>query len=365
VAPLARPRCSQTEERTSGVVLLLRDMRGVSRRRGTFVALMLVAPSACSLLVPTGGLTGGGGDGSPGNDASTLLLDEGPPPGDTSPARTAPDDAVAADTGGAVAADTGGAVAADTGGAPDARVDTGIAGDDGAPDSPTCTPVLNGLIGHWTMDVSTISGTSLADTSGNHYDGTLVGFAPPETAPGQFGDALVYPVASDAYVHVPVLPLDTTAGGVNTISMWFYRNGQNVNDVLALLPNSPRYDLWLTSNPGGAGTDTFLCINTGHNDCIGVEDDTLLDRWVHVVVVFVNGPTGQGKLYIDGQSRPATCLTSAGFASCTESAVAAAPVDLGGETDFYFHGMIDDVRIYDRALGAGEVSALYAGTACP
>jgi hypothetical protein len=33
-------------------------------------------------------------------------------------------------------------------------------------------------------------------------------------------------------------------------------------------------------------------------------------------------------------------------------------VIFGGQTNFNFHGMLDDVRIYNRALTASEVSAL-------
>jgi len=44
---------------------------------------------------------------------------------------------------------------------------------------------------------------------------------------------------------------------------------------------------------------------------------------------------------------------------------AATPVELGGESDFPFHGMLDEVRIYNRALIASEVSTLYGGMACP
>ena len=54
-----------------------------------------------------------------------------------------------------------------------------------------------------------------------------------------------------------------------------------------------------------------------------------------------------------------------GFASCGASPTVAAPVIFGGQTNFNFHGMLDDVRIYNRALTASEVSALYQGTACP
>jgi hypothetical protein len=44
---------------------------------------------------------------------------------------------------------------------------------------------------------------------------------------------------------------------------------------------------------------------------------------------------------------------------------AALPVELGGESDFPFHGMLDEVEIFNRALTASEVSTLYNGMACP
>ncbi len=96
--------------------------------------------------------------------------------------------------------------------------------------------------------------------------------------------------------------------------MWFYRSSGSapvVDDVLVLLPNAPRYDLWLTSERTDGGE--FLCINTGRDDCFGVEATNLLDRWVHVAAVFANGPIAEGVLYIDGQESAAACLTSAGF----------------------------------------------------
>ncbi len=259
-------------------------------------------------------------------------------------------------------------------GVPLASVDGGVDGvadattssDGGVDDSASeaidasCVSVASGLIGHWTMDLASISGTRLSDTSGNQNDGTLVGFPASPTAPGRFGEALVYPASGMAYVHVPVLGLEPAPGRMNTVSLWFYRSGNNVDDILALLPNLPRYDLWLTGDAGN-----YLCINTGRGECVGIEDDNLRDRWVHVVAIFANGPTSQGALYVDGEDRNATCIADAGFSSCGVTGNVGAPIDLGGETDFFFRGMLDEVRIYDRALDAGEVTALYKGTVCP
>ena len=246
--------------------------------------------------------------------------------------------------------------------APDATADADAdAPADAASEAMGCISITAGLLAHWTMDANSISGTRLADSSGNGNNGTLTGFPTPATAPGRFGDALSYPAASNAYVLVPTIALNQTAGGANSVSLWFYRSG-TVSDVLINLPELPRYDLWLTG-----GTGDFLCINTGHsNDCFGVQDNSLLGRWVHVVAVFSNGPTTKGSLYIDGQDRNPACLAGTNnFGGCNFSATAAPPVSLGGQTGYYFHGLLDDVRIYNRALTAAEVSDLYNATACP
>jgi hypothetical protein len=83
------------------------------------------------------------------------------------------------------------------------------------------------------------------------------------------------------------------------------------------------------------------------------------------VAIFANGSTSGSALYIDGQNRDAACVADAGFSACDVTGAAAAPVYFGGESDFFFHGMLDEVRIYGRALDPAEVMALYDGTACP
>ncbi len=210
------------------------------------------------------------------------------------------------------------------------------------------------------MDAASISGVRLVDSSGNHNDGALVGFSQTPSAPGRFDEALTYPGLGTAYVRVPQLALNQTPGGVNSVSMWFFHPiGRISSDVLVLLPDAPRLDLWFAGSKD-------LCINTGSGDCWGIEDNTLVGRWVHVVAIFVNGPSTKGNLYVDGQSRSLVCVAGRGFQICDgRSATAGSPVILGGESDYPFHGMLDEVRIYNRALSASEVSALYTGTACP
>jgi hypothetical protein len=230
-------------------------------------------------------------------------------------------------------------------------------------DSRSCVPITSGLLGHWTMDNATIHGTQLTDMSGNQNNGTLVGFPTPATVSGKFGQALAYPSSSTAYVNIPTLALDQSPGATNSVSLWYYRGtSPSISDVLVLMPDSPRYDLWV----GQESSSYFLCVNTGSGDCYGVQNSTLHDRWVHVVAMFWNGPTVQSSLYVDGQNASPACLSGPGFSgSCNVQRTVAAPVVLGGQHDFMFHGLLDEVRIYNRGLTAREVTALYEGTVCP
>jgi concanavalin A-like lectin/glucanase superfamily protein len=227
-------------------------------------------------------------------------------------------------------------------------------------DSSSCVPITSGLLGHWTMDRSSVNGTQLIDSSGHGNNGTLVGFPTPATvAGGKFPQVLAYP-SSGADVNIPTLALDQSPGGINSVSLWYLRGSNaSVDDILVFMPQSKRYDLWLTQTSA-----LFLCIDTGGNDCYGVQDSTLLDRWVHVVAMFSNGPSVQSRLYIDGTNANPTCQSS-GFAPCNAQITATAPVLLGGPSPFYFQGWLAEVRIYNRALMASEVTALYNGTACP
>jgi hypothetical protein len=235
-----------------------------------------------------------------------------------------------------------------------------------AQDSGSCVPITSGLLGHWTMDNTTLNGTQLTDTSGNGNNGTLVGFPTPATVSGKFGQALSYS-RSGAQVDIPTLALDRSAGAVNSVSLWYYRsNSTTINDVLMFMPANPQYAVWLVQwLPQTTGL--FLCFNTAVNDCFGAQDSasTFHDSWVHVVAMFSNGPTVQSALYIDGQNAEPICQTAVGFQVCNQQRTVAAPVVLGGNSMYPFRGWLDEVRIYNRALTAIEVTALYNGNACP
>jgi len=73
-------------------------------------------------------------------------------------------------------------------------------------------------------------------------------------------------------------------------------------------------------------------------------------KWIHAVVIRVKS-TGKKTIYING------VLDNSGTGS-TVSLNSNSKIKVGRD----WEGMIDDLRIYDRALSAQEISTLYSNT---
>jgi hypothetical protein len=110
-------------------------------------------------------------------------------------------------------------------------------------------------------------------------------------------------------------------------------------------PNSVRFAITTTTN----GTEEQISgparLSTG--------------AWHHIVVVLGTGTTYTGTLYVDGASVG------------TNTTMTLRPSSIGNTAnnwigrsaftaDPYFSGLVDDFRVYNRALTAAEITALYA-----
>lgn len=235
----------------------------------------------------------------------------------------------------------------------------GFDGDVAAGDAPDDAAAVcsDGLSAYWSLDTG--SNTLVPDVSGNGHDGTIVGSPIPTSAPGHIGQALAYGATGNAYVRFPALPVDATPGAALTVTTWFWRNDQNVDDALFYVPASPKFDVWLTRDP--RCPDLCLCVNDGNGACWGVVDPTLVGRWVHLAAIMRNGSLDSSELFIDGQRRDATCL----FGGCTVTRAVAAPFDLGASDSYEWHGMFDETRVHARALSPAEIATLHSDACVP
>ncbi|MAH26654.1 MAG: hypothetical protein CMI19_06845 [Opitutae bacterium] len=197
----------------------------------------------------------------------------------------------------------------------------------------TSDALLNGLVGWWKFDET--SGTVAYDSSGNGNDGSLTGG--PTWATGKIGGALSFDGVDD-YVLV-----SKDFGSTVSISAWAKRvSGNNVM-------------LWCFGNQS-SGPDLFfshnkICLNTWDSDTnlFGI---FLVEanEWYNFSTIISSVET---KLYVDG-----TLLGSANYRSTAEKNFYISMKEQG-QGDYAWNGSVDDVRIYDRALSAEEVQALY------
>jgi hypothetical protein len=210
------------------------------------------------------------------------------------------------------------------------------------------------LAGHWKLDEGL--GTTASDSSGNGHTGTLING--PAWTTGGINYALSFDGVDD-YVHVPhataldAYPLSiavwtkTAATGANGIVNKYVPGSRNGYQVFASSGNLCAWYFKDASNYIWDGTGCSLPV-PGYND----------NQWHHVV--FVVDASG-GKIYVDGLEKASRAWTgAAGTTSTTQD------LSLGrypGTATPYFPGSLDDVRIYNGALTAAEVLALYNAAA--
>jgi hypothetical protein len=226
------------------------------------------------------------------------------------------------------------------------RLDVGSGGvvspDASGPEAEASSGGDAGLVAYYSFDET--FGTTAHDGSGNRNDGTLTTGA--TFAPGKIGRAVSLDGVSGA-VTIPESPsLDAIASSL-TIAMWVSVDDVTV-DQMRLLSKENAYDLKLNM----AGPQ--LTGSLGHLEFAAHAPP---NEWHHVALVF---DRGGGHLYLDGVgSAPSSDTFPASGASLQPGTT----LRIGayeGSAAYHTKGLIDEVRIYARALTAPEISALAA-----
>lgn len=211
-------------------------------------------------------------------------------------------------------------------------------------------------------------GTKAYDQSGNGNAGTASGS--PVWADGKLGKSLDFNGTSDYLSIANEANFDFERTNTFTLSAWIYRKTSNTEDaILGKTENNTTwrgYALYLQPNGGcnGAGNNCVeLDITSAGGNVISVEsplNSVPNNSWTHIVATY-NGSSGASgvTLYINGTAQTPTVLENSLTSSILNNNNFTLGTDLAGETADYFNGLIDEVRVYNRALTAGEVTRLY------
>ena len=210
----------------------------------------------------------------------------------------------------------------------------------------------NGLVGYWSFDDGT--GTIASDSSGNGNIGTLVN-GPSWITSGEIAGALFFDGVDD-YVS-----FTSQAQSIISISAWVYAQASPGN-VFPQIIDMPGYVLFLAepsnpnSNPASLGFLSRRSDRDGEWDTPA--NSMAYNSWNHVAVVYDSSSTSNNAdLYLNGVKQTISKITSPqGTQTANEGAGIIGnriPLNRGWE------GLIDELRVYNRALSAAEIVSLY------
>jgi glucose/arabinose dehydrogenase/PKD repeat protein len=218
----------------------------------------------------------------------------------------------------------------------------------GSPFSPTPAQAATGLVAGYGFTEG--SGSTTADASGNGITGTLVG-GPAWTA-GRNGPGLSF--NGSTYVDLGN-PAALQFAGSMTLSAWVYETA-NVFDDGQIVAKSDGASGWQLKSSPDTGARTFgVAITNSSGAPIQRYSNTVraLNTWYHVAGVY-DAAAQTLSLYVNGNLDNGT-LSGTVPSSQRVSTVAA---NIGRRTDgFNISGIVDDVRIYARALTQAEIQA--------
>ena len=210
------------------------------------------------------------------------------------------------------------------------------------------------LVAHWKLDDG--AGPTAVDSEGTH-DGALV--SNPAWVAGQLGGALDFDGVND---YVDVGTFDVSGSGLTTMG-WFNADSLPATTdprIVSKASSTAEADAWWQLSILTSASDANIRLRTkaGGTTSTLIDSSTNLNpgQWYFAVGTY-NAATGQMKLYLDG-TEVASQLHPAGGAIDTNPTV---PVAIGanGTAEQFFDGVLDDVRVYNRALNATEIADLF------
>jgi hypothetical protein len=209
------------------------------------------------------------------------------------------------------------------------------------------TSLEMGLVGYWKLDEG--AGTIAYDSSGYDNDGTIYGAI---WVNGKHGKALSFD-GEDDYVEVPDSPTLDIENEI-TIAAWIKINslpGSYAAHLVGKAYESDDWDgnYWIALGPNGEWSFSFA--PAGQSAIDHWSTGTLeTNKWYHIAATF-NDANDIVKLYVndtlDSQFVETNSMVTDDF-----------PLLMAKGGLWYFNGILDEVRIYNRALSEEEIRTL-------
>jgi hypothetical protein len=206
---------------------------------------------------------------------------------------------------------------------------------------------ITGLVGHWAFDEG--SGSTTTDSSGNSNNGVLLNS--PTYAGGKVGSHALDFGGDYDRVEIPDIPSLDFGSGDFSVSFWF-NSSQVVSSghrLIGDMNSGTGFIIFRDSNGlkfqvTGIGDTSIILASSGNGSFDG--------NWHHVVVTRSNDDF---QLYVDNTSEGTDTKAVGNINSPDTLRIGASSASSGD-----FDGLMDDVRLYNRALTKNDIAQLYA-----
>lgn len=239
--------------------------------------------------------------------------------------------------------------------------------------------VTDGLVSYWTFDKNDISNRTLKDVWGKN-DAAIHGT--PKFVTGKVGDAIKFDGKND-YIDLTTLGDFGKLLGKASVEMWI--KTKNQTDWMTLLNTNanhcPKWSIEFNGEKEEIGFFQregmlFYAISLRSKDgrtcgggTSGRTSSVFDGEWHHFVwtqnyIINVAGGSGGKIMYIDGVKKP---LSTHSFNGNRDFFPFEMPVTLGAmrvdnNTQGFFEGYIDELRLYNRPLTEAQVQQNYASS---
>jgi len=200
------------------------------------------------------------------------------------------------------------------------------------------TTVIDGLVGHWQFDE--VSGNIAADSSTYNNTGTLM------NGPAWTGQGEISLDGIDDAVKIPTADWNVNSG---TVTLFAY--GEDFSGVRYLFGHT--IGSWNNRIQLYAG-NASLCLGLGDSHAVRTGIENLVPQtWYHIALTWDGASYA---VYVNGIKKAAGPYT--GLTALNTFADVGNTGNTFSRNKEAFSGLIDDVRIYNRALTADEVGRL-------
>ncbi|MEA1919634.1 MAG: LamG domain-containing protein [Campylobacterota bacterium] len=217
--------------------------------------------------------------------------------------------------------------------------------------------ITSGLVAHYEFE-----GNAL-DSSGNGNNGAENGGV--SYLAGKVGQAATFDGIDD-YFQVSDNTQLRLSNTDFTISAWIYETARNESwgDAILAKRGSGFSNGWGLSVGGERGStvaDVIYKVSAGGDPDINSEGHIELNQWHHILLTY-DYETQTAKVYIDGNLEDQGILP-------TPNSTTSSDLFIGKDStadQYYFHGLMDDIRIYSRAINSSEIEEVhqYDGNGC-